>query len=50
MDQSSNAKVVKSSTAFFTQLQEEVKGHISNKAQKRKKANSVNTEAKKVKL
>ncbi|KAJ8934519.1 hypothetical protein NQ314_013302 [Rhamnusium bicolor] len=51
MDESVGAKNVKSSKAFFTQLQEEVITHISNKVKsKKRKRNDDQLEAKKIKL
>lgn len=50
MDESTGAKSVKSSAAFFTQLEEQVKGHIQAKTNKQKKKNKPVFVAKKLKL
>ncbi|CAH0550638.1 unnamed protein product [Brassicogethes aeneus] len=50
MDESKGSKSVKSSTAFFTQLQEEVQTHISNKTQKKKTNKQITLSPKKFKL
>ncbi|XP_022913796.2 U3 small nucleolar ribonucleoprotein protein MPP10 [Onthophagus taurus] len=52
MDESYGSKSVKSSTAFFNQLQDEVKSQIKNKVQmkKRKNLNNTGLSAKKMKL
>lgn len=44
-----SSKVLKSSTAFFTQLQEEVQSHIKGKV-KQKKINNKKLDIKKLKL
>ncbi|GLV39618.1 uncharacterized protein CBL_08315 [Carabus blaptoides fortunei] len=50
MDESIGAKSVKSSSAFFTQLEEQVKGHIQTKNNKHIKKNKPIFVAKKLKL
>lgn len=50
MDESFGSKNVKSSTAFFTQLQDQVQSHIASQAQAKRKKQKQQFEAKRLKL
>lgn len=50
MDESTGSKSLKSSSAFFTQLQDEVQTHITNKVNKTKKNTDSKTISSKIKL
>ncbi|VEN51936.1 unnamed protein product [Callosobruchus maculatus] len=50
MDEKLSSKSIKSSKAFFTQLQEEVKTHISEKVKKKRKNSQPQYDSKKIKL